>query len=96
MIGHGSAACPCLPCQMRHAPESDAPIGVDEDRGIELFRAPQRPADAVGPEQHASMAIAELHGHPESCCCHAPCEFPACHVPGASPATPPASEVRDA
>lgn len=63
--------------------ETDAPIGVDEARGIELFRSPQRPVDAVGPEQHISMAGAELHGHPDSCCCHAPCQSPACQVPGA-------------
>lgn len=65
--------------------ESEAPIGVDEGRGIELFRSPQRPADAVGPEQHISMAGAELHGHPDSCCCHAACDSPACRVPN-SPA----------
>lgn len=63
--------------------ESDAPIGVDIVRGLDLFRSPQRPADAVGPEQHISMAGAEIHGHPDACCCHEPCVIPACHVPGA-------------
>jgi hypothetical protein len=62
---------------------ADLPIGFDDKRGIDLFRSPRRPADAVGPEQHISMAGAEIHGHPDSCCCHAPCELPACRVPGA-------------
>jgi hypothetical protein len=61
-------------------------IGRDESRGIDLFQSPQRPADAQGPETHISMVGAELHGHRDSCCCHAPCTDPACHVPSLPPA----------
>jgi hypothetical protein len=61
-------------------------IGRDGGWGLDLFASPQRPASAQGPERHISMAGAEIHGHPDSCCCHAPCGESACYVPSLPPA----------
>lgn len=64
-----------------HTAECGEPTAVDEARGIDLFPAPQRPVDALGPEQHISLFGADMHGHPDSCCCWADCRTPGCRVP---------------